>query len=232
MILYCVSCFKMSLRWFQNVLWTLEESAQRVNGEETEMRWWVPRLISEKLWNREKSRDVSGKGVVERDVVCCKTFKNGRFHPVCVWYFSEAYKLECEGCCVLTWKSLYNRDGLGRIQCHCHQALTYQNGDYMGSLNKKASGAQCFIMALGLFWDIVTGLSWTPNGVGSVSRGYCIFLPGAHYLTINSQYGADSSFNKLLLLLLKIFVVISTVEVITCSDICWFIVLLLIWNWC
>ena len=37
------------------------------------------------------------------------------------------------------------------------QALTYQNGDYMGSLNKKASGAQCFIMALGLFWDIVLG---------------------------------------------------------------------------
>ena len=37
-------------------------------------------------------------------------------------------------------------------------ALAYQNGDYMGSLNKKASGAQCFIMALGLFWDIVTGL--------------------------------------------------------------------------
>ena len=27
------------------------------------------------------------------------------------------------------------------------QVLTYQNGDYMGSLNKKASGAQCFIMA-------------------------------------------------------------------------------------
>ena len=36
--------------------------------------------------------------------------------------------------------------------------LTYQNEDYMGSLNKKASGAQCLIMALGLFWDIVTGL--------------------------------------------------------------------------
>ena len=82
------------------------------------------------------------------------------------------------------------------------QALTYQNGDYMGSLNKKASGAQCFIMALGLFWDIVTGLPWTPNGVGSLEpRGYCIFLPGAHYLTINSPYGADSSLNKLLLLL-------------------------------
>ena len=38
------------------------------------------------------------------------------------------------------------------------QALTYQNGDYMGLLNKKASGAQSFRMALGLFWDIVTGL--------------------------------------------------------------------------
>ena len=38
------------------------------------------------------------------------------------------------------------------------QALTFQNGDYMGSLNKKASGAQCFIMTIGLFWDIVTGL--------------------------------------------------------------------------
>ena len=37
-----------------------------------------------------------------------------------------------------------------------------------------------------------------PNGVGSLEpRGYCIFLPGAHYLTINSPYGgnngADSS---------------------------------------
>ena len=64
-------------------------------------------------------------------------------------------------------------------------------------------GAQSFIMALGLFWDIVTGLPWTPNGVGSLGpRGYCIFLPGAHHLTINSPYGADSSLNKLLLLLL------------------------------
>ena len=71
------------------------------------------------------------------------------------------------------------------------------------ALNIKASGAQCFIKALGLFWDIVTGLPWTPNGVGSLGpRGYCIFLPGAHYLTINSPYGADSSLNKLLLLLL------------------------------
>ena len=83
------------------------------------------------------------------------------------------------------------------------QALTTKMGTIMGSLNRKASDAQCFIMALGLFWDIVTGLPWTPNGVGSLEpRGYCIFLPGAHYLTINSPYGADSSLNKLLLLLL------------------------------
>ena len=58
-------------------------------------------------------------------------------------------------------------------------------------------------MALGLFWDIVTGLPWTPNGVGSLEpKEYCILLPGAHYLTINSPNGADSSLNKLLLLLL------------------------------
>ena len=63
-------------------------------------------------------------------------------------------------CCVITACGLYNRDAPGRIQClsSAAQALTYQNGDYMGSPNKKASGAQCFIMALGLFWDIVTGL--------------------------------------------------------------------------
>ena len=48
------------------------------------------------------------------------------------------------------------------------QALAYQNGDYMGSLNKKVSGAQCFIMGLGLFWDIAAGLPWTPNDVGSL----------------------------------------------------------------
>ena len=70
-------------------------------------------------------------------------------------------------------------------------------------MNKKASGAQCFIMALGLFWDIATGLPWTPNSVGSLEpRGYCIFLPGAYYLTINSPDGADSLLNKPLLLLL------------------------------
>ena len=62
------------------------------------------------------------------------------------------------------------------------QAATYQNGDYMGSLNKTASGAQCFIMAVGLFWDIVTGLPWTPNGVGSLEpRGYCILPPSTSW---------------------------------------------------
>ena len=106
--------------------------------------------------------------------------------------------------CMLTWKYLYiTVMALVGFSASAVQALTYQNGDYMGSLNKKASGAQCFIMALGLFWDIITGLPWTPNGVGSLGpRGYCIFLPGAHYLTINSPYGADSLLNKLLLLLL------------------------------
>ena len=73
----------------------------------------------------------------------------------------------------------------------------------MGSLNKKVSGAQCFVMALGLFWDIVTGLPWTPNGVGSLEpKEYYIYQPGAQYLTMSSPYGADSLLNKLLLLLL------------------------------
>ena len=102
-------------------------------------------------------------------------------------------------CCVIAacgQESLYNRDGPGRIQYLCS----------MGLLNKKASGAQCFIMALGLFWDILTGLPWTPNCIGSLEpRGYCIFLPDVHFLTLNSPYGADASLNKLLLLLLTYF---------------------------
>ena len=74
--------------------------------------------------------------------------------------------------CMLSWKYLYiTVMALVGFSASAVQALTYQNGDYMGSLNKKASGV-------------------------------CIFLPGAHYLTINSPYGADSSLNKLLLLLL------------------------------
>ena len=46
----------------------------------------------------------------------------------------------------------------------------------------------------------------TLNGVGSLeSRGYCIFLPGAHYLTIYSPHGNDSSLNKLLLLIILLY---------------------------
>ena len=49
--------------------------------------------------------------------------------------------------------------------------------------------------------DWPTLVPWTSNGVGSLEpKKYCIFLPGAHYLTINSPNGADSSLNKLLLL--------------------------------
>ena len=41
----------------------------------------------------------------------------------------------------------HNRDGLGRIQCLCSlSAGVPKKGTIMGSLNKKASGAQCFII--------------------------------------------------------------------------------------
>ena len=77
-------------------------------------------------------------------------------------------------------------------------------GTLWGRWTKRRLAHSAFIMALGLFWDIVTGLPWTPNGVGSLEpRGFCIFLPGAHYLTIYNPYGADSSLKILLLLLLK-----------------------------
>ena len=106
--------------------------------------------------------------------------------------------------CVYNWEPLHNRDGPGGIQYLCSlSAGVPKMGTIWGRWTKRASGAQCFIMALGLFWDIVTGLPWTPNGVGSLEpKGCCIFLPGAHYLTINSPDGADSSLNKLLQLLL------------------------------
>ena len=48
---------------------------------------------------------------------------------------------------------------------------------------------------------------------GPQSRVVTTILPlhtGAHYLTINSPDGADSSLNKLLLLVLEIFEVFST----------------------
>ena len=49
----------------------------------------------------------------------------------------------------------WNRDSPGRFHClRSSRAGVYHNGDYMGSLNKKASGAKCFILALGLFLNI------------------------------------------------------------------------------
>ena len=56
------------------------------------------------------------------------------------------------------------------------QAQTYQNGDYMGSLNKKASGAQFFIMALGLFWEIVTAYLEHPMASAFLNLGV-LYLP-------------------------------------------------------
>ena len=48
-------------------------------------------------------------------------------------------------CCVITAcgrESLYNPDGPGGIQCLCSSSADVnQNGDFMGSLNKKTSGA-------------------------------------------------------------------------------------------
>ena len=66
----------------------------------------------------------------------------------------------------------------------------------MVSPNKAVSGEQCFIMDLGLFWKIVTGLATkTPNGIDFLEPGgYCIFLPGVHFLTLND--GADALLNK------------------------------------
>ena len=53
------------------------------------------------------------------------------------------------------------------------------------------------------------GISWLAylehpmaSALLNLLKEYCIFLPGSHYLTIYSPNGADSSLNKLLLLLL------------------------------
>ena len=67
----------------------------------------------------------------------------------------------CNSC---NWKSLYNRDGPFGIQCLCSLSADLPKWGLFGTiqqllgtiqqtglLNKKASGAQCFIMALGLF---------------------------------------------------------------------------------
>ena len=54
-----------------------------------------------------------------------------------------------------------------------------------GVAEQKASGAQGFIMALGLFWDIATGLYLEhPMASAFLIEPYCIFLPGVHFLTL------------------------------------------------
>jgi len=45
-----------------------------------------------------------------------------------------------------------------KFSAYAVYSLTYQNGDYMGSLKKKELDARGFIVALGLIWNIVTGL--------------------------------------------------------------------------
>ena len=54
-------------------------------------------------------------------------------------------------CEVVNWNLYVTEMAMVGFSASAVQALTYQHGtDFnMGSLNKKASGAQCFIMALG-----------------------------------------------------------------------------------
>ena len=89
----------------------------------------------------------------------------------------------------------------------------------MGSLRKKITKrhlARNALMALCLFWDIMTSLPCTPNGVGFLEhKGYCILLQGVYFWTLNSPDGADASLNKLLLLLLWLYAStfpLSTIE--------------------
>ena len=48
--------------------------------------------------------------------------------------------------------------GPGRIQCFCSSNSEVPKWGLYGVAEQKASGAEYFILALGLFWDIVTGL--------------------------------------------------------------------------
>ena len=50
------------------------------------------------------------------------------------------------------------------------QALKYHNGDYMVLLNKKAYDGQSFILALGLFWDIVMAYFEHPMALVFLNR--------------------------------------------------------------
>ena len=53
-------------------------------------------------------------------------------------------------------------------------ALAYQPmGTIWGRWTKRRHGALCFIMALGLFWDIVTGLPWTPSHTNILFPCWC-----------------------------------------------------------
>ena len=56
--------------------------------------------------------------------------------------------------CVYNWEPLQNRDGPGGIQYLCSLSAGVPiMGTIWGRWTKKASDAQGFIMALGLFWD-------------------------------------------------------------------------------
>ena len=73
-------------------------------------------------------------------------------------------------CCVITacnWNLYITVVALAEFSVSAVQALTYENGDYMGSLNKKVSGAQCIIMGFFGYRD------WTPNGISFLEHeGY------------------------------------------------------------
>ena len=56
------------------------------------------------------------------------------------------------GRCILCWIRRETRDLFSSRITLTQPALAANSA----SRNKKASGAQCFIMALGLFWDIVS----------------------------------------------------------------------------
>ena len=72
----------------------------------------------------------------------------------------------------------------------------------MGSLNKISSGAEFyngfkFVLGYRDWPTLNTQWHW---GFLEPKR-YCTFLPGVHFLTLNSPDDTDASLNKLLLLL-------------------------------
>ena len=98
---------------------------------------------------------------------------------------------------VFQYYHLRNIDGPGRIQCLCSLSTDVPKwGLYDGVAKQNRVWRTVFYNGFRLFWDIVTGLATkTPNGVGFLEpEGYCIFLPGVHFLTLND--GADALLNK------------------------------------